>query len=86
MGLVTMYTLLQGYLSRLPGSMREEDVIGDDGTRDEGQALRLHTALAPGDDRNAPSRRRGGHHQGQGTARAPARDDHSDLRQAHGEA
>ena len=27
-GPVTMYTLLQGYLSRLPGAMREEEVIG----------------------------------------------------------
>src|SRR3954453_18468059 len=30
-GLVTMYRLLQGYLSRLPGSMREEEVVGADG-------------------------------------------------------
>jgi integrase/recombinase XerD len=30
-GLVTMYRLLQGYLTRLPGSMREEDVTGHDG-------------------------------------------------------
>jgi integrase/recombinase XerC len=28
---VTMYTLLQGYLSRLPGSMREEESVGEDG-------------------------------------------------------
>ena len=32
MGLVTMYTLLQGYLSRLPSSMREEDIVGGNGT------------------------------------------------------
>jgi len=31
-GLVTMYTLLQGYLSRLPGSMREEEITAEDGT------------------------------------------------------
>lgn len=31
-GLVTMYHLLQGYLARLPGSMREEEMTGDDGT------------------------------------------------------
>jgi len=31
-GLVTMYTLLQGYLSRLPGAMREEEIVDDDGT------------------------------------------------------
>ena len=30
-GLVTMYRLLQGYLARLPGSMREEEVAGEDG-------------------------------------------------------
>ena len=30
-GLVTMYRLLQGYLTRLPGSMREEEVAGEDG-------------------------------------------------------
>ena len=28
MCLVTMYSLLQGYLSRLPGSMREDEVVG----------------------------------------------------------
>lgn len=31
-GLVTMYKLLQGYLTRLPGSMREEDVPREDGS------------------------------------------------------
>lgn len=31
-GLVTMYNLLQGYLSRLPGSTREEEVRGEDET------------------------------------------------------
>jgi integrase/recombinase XerC len=31
-GLVTMYNLLQGYLSRLPGSMREEEVTDEDGS------------------------------------------------------
>jgi site-specific recombinase XerD len=31
-GLVTMYRLLQGYLARLPGSMREEEVAGEDGS------------------------------------------------------
>jgi site-specific recombinase XerD len=31
MGVVTMYNLLQGYLSRLPGSIREEEVMGADG-------------------------------------------------------
>jgi integrase len=30
-GLVTMYRLLQGYLARLPGSLREEEVAGADG-------------------------------------------------------
>ena len=29
--LVTMYNVLQGYLSRLPGSMIEEEVVGEDG-------------------------------------------------------
>jgi integrase/recombinase XerC len=32
MGVVTMYKLLQGYLSRLPGSMVEEDVKDEDGS------------------------------------------------------
>jgi integrase/recombinase XerC len=32
MGVVTMYTLLQGYLTRLPGSMVEEDVTAKVGT------------------------------------------------------
>ena len=27
-----MYTLLQGYLARLPGSMREEEVTDEDGS------------------------------------------------------
>jgi site-specific recombinase XerD len=31
-GLVTMYHLLQGYLARLPGSMREEEDEGEDGS------------------------------------------------------
>ncbi|MFO0890965.1 MAG: tyrosine-type recombinase/integrase [Isosphaeraceae bacterium] len=31
MNAVTMYKLLQGYLSRLPGSMHEEEVVGEDG-------------------------------------------------------
>src|ERR671921_767781 len=31
-GLVTMYHLLQGYLARLPGSMREEEIAGPDGS------------------------------------------------------
>ena len=31
-GAVTMYNLVQGYLSRLPSSMREEEVADDDGT------------------------------------------------------
>ena len=31
-GLVTMYKLLQGYLARLPGSMREEEVAAEDGS------------------------------------------------------
>lgn len=30
-GAVTMYRLLQGYLARLPGAMREEEVAGEDG-------------------------------------------------------
>src|SRR5919107_996316 len=30
-GLVTMHRLIQGYLARLPGSMREEEVAGEDG-------------------------------------------------------
>ena len=30
-GLVTMYNVLQSYLSRLPGSMIEEEVVGEDG-------------------------------------------------------
>ena len=29
---VTMYTLLQGYLARLPGAVREEDVVAEDGS------------------------------------------------------
>lgn len=33
MGLVTMYNLLQGYLSRLPGSMLEEEIEVEDGSR-----------------------------------------------------
>src|SRR4029077_710079 len=32
MCLVTMYNLVQGYLSRLPGAMREEEVTGEDGS------------------------------------------------------
>ena len=32
MSLVTMYNLLQGYLSRLPASMGEEEVTAEDGT------------------------------------------------------
>ena len=32
MGLVTMYNLLQGYLARLPGSLREEEVTAEDGS------------------------------------------------------
>ncbi len=31
MCVVTMYNLLQGYLSSLPGSMHEEEVVGDNG-------------------------------------------------------
>jgi hypothetical protein len=31
-GSVTMYNLIQGYLTRLPGSMREEEVATEDGT------------------------------------------------------
>ena len=31
-GLVTMYRLLQGYLARLPGSMREEEITDEDGS------------------------------------------------------
>ena len=84
-GLVTMYRLLQGYLARLPGSMREEEVAGEDGSRAEGQAVRLHAALAPGDHGDAAARRRRGHHQGEGPARPPARDDDADLRQAAAE-
>ncbi len=30
-GLVTMYHLLQGYLTRLPGSLREEEIVCEDG-------------------------------------------------------
>jgi site-specific recombinase XerD len=57
---------------------------GDRGGRqhDEGEAVPLHAALDPGDDGDAAARRRGGHHQGEGAARAPARDDDADLRQA----
>ncbi len=33
MGVVTMYKLLQGYLSRLPGSMVEEEIEAEDGTK-----------------------------------------------------
>ena len=29
---VSMYNLVQGYLARLPGSMREEEVTAEDGT------------------------------------------------------
>jgi site-specific recombinase XerD len=32
MSVVTMYTLVQRYLARLPGSMREEEVTAEDGT------------------------------------------------------
>jgi site-specific recombinase XerD len=32
MSVVTMYDLVQGYLSRLPGAMREEEVTSEDGT------------------------------------------------------
>jgi hypothetical protein len=32
MCVVTMYNLLQGYLTRLPGSMREEEVMAEDGS------------------------------------------------------
>ena len=84
-GLVTMYTLLQSYLARLPGSMREEEVAAEDGSREEGHAVRLHAALAPGDHGDAAPRRRRGHHQGEGPARPPARDHHADLRQAAAE-
>ena len=31
-GAVTMYNLVQSYLARLPGSTREEEVTGEDGT------------------------------------------------------
>ena len=31
-GLVTMYTLIQGYLARLPGAIREEEVTAGDGS------------------------------------------------------
>ena len=33
--LVTMYTLLQGYLARLPGSMHEEEVLAKDGSKEK---------------------------------------------------
>ena len=81
-GAVTMYNLVQGYLARLPASMREEEVTAEDGTVDEGQALHLHAAFAAGDHGDAAPRCRGGHHQGQGIARPPARDHDPDLRQA----
>jgi hypothetical protein len=91
-GLVTMYRLLQGYLARLPGSMREEEVAGEGGGgrgrrwgRAEGQAVRLHAALAAGDDGDAAAGGRCGHHQGEGPAGSPARDDDADLRQAAAE-
>ena len=62
-----------------PGSMRGggrgEDGIGS-------RAVRLHAALAAGDDGDAAARRRRGHHQGEGPAGPPARDDDADLRQA----
>ena len=32
MSVVTMYNLVQGYLARLPSSMREEDMTAEDGT------------------------------------------------------
>ena len=31
MSVVTMYDLVLGYLSRLPGAMREEELVGEDG-------------------------------------------------------
>ena len=31
-GAVTMYNLVQGYLARLPSSLREEEVTAEDGT------------------------------------------------------
>lgn len=31
-GAVTMYNLIQSYLARLPGSMREEELVGEDGS------------------------------------------------------
>ena len=31
MSVATMHNLLQGYLSRLPGSMREEEIMSEDG-------------------------------------------------------
>ena len=84
-GAVTMYNLVQGYLARLPSSMREEEVTDEDGTVTKVKrcvytphSLRATTATLL-------ARCRGGHHQGQGTARPPARDHHPDLRQATAE-
>jgi integrase len=77
-GAVTMYNLVQGYLARLPASTREEEVTTEDGTVKK-QALHLHATFAPGDHGDAARRCRGGHHQGQGIARPPARDHGADL-------
>ena len=82
MCVVTMYNLVQGYLARLPGSMREEEVAAEDGSTSEGLTLRLHAAFVESDHRDAASRCRSRYHQGQGAARPPARDHDPDLRQA----
>ena len=84
-GAVTMYNLVQGYLSRLPSSHAGRRGDGRGRHREEGQAVRLHAALASGDHGDATPRCRGGHHQGQGAARPPTRDHDPDLRQATAE-
>ena len=59
-----MHNLIQGYLARLPASLREEEVTDDDGTVKKIKALRLYAAFASGHHGNALARCRGGYHQG----------------------
>ena len=84
-GAVTMYNLVQGYLVAAPLVDAGRRGDGRGRHRDEGQALHLHAAFASGDHGDAAPRCRGGHHQGQGAARPPARDHDADLRQATAE-
>ena len=78
--LVSMYNLLQGYLTRLPGSMLEEDLVAEDGSVTKVKScvysphsIRATTAtllLDAGVDIIKSQR----------SARPPARDDDTDLR------